>query len=319
MSGSRRHTAPNRRSRFAVWLEHHGWSLKASVLRLFGQRPLGTIVTMAVLGFALALPLSLWLLLGNARMLSQALGEGQSVGVFLHPQATQSAAETLAAELRQRPEIAAVNLKSPAQGLTELSAVQGFGDALAALDQNPLPWVLLVEPRSGLDAARIAALATSLRVLPAVDLVQDDGAFRQRMHALLALGTRALLLLAGLLGLAMLLVVGNTVRMDIRGRADEIAVLQLAGASPRFVRRPYLYAGAWYGLGAGLIAVALMAVLEWLLAAPAAQLAASYGGDMALRGLAAGLLLTVPVAAAVLGWIGARLVGTRRLGGAVPR
>jgi cell division transport system permease protein len=307
-----------RRSRLAIWREQHAWSLRACLERL-GGRPFGTFMTMAVLGLAMALPLALWLLLGNARLLTQALGDGQSVSVFMRPQRDQKAAEALAAQLRQRSDIAAVTLKSPQQGLTELAAMQGFGDALATLEDNPLPWVLLVEPREGLATADVGAMAQALRKLPGVDLVQDDGAFRDRMHALLALGTRALLLLAALLALAVLLVVGNTVRMDIRGRAEEIAVLQLAGASTRFVRRPYLYAGFFYGLGAGIVAVLLLLLLEAMLAAPVARLVASYGGRLEIRGVDPLVLLAVPLAGAVLGWLGARLVSARRIGATLPR
>lgn len=317
MSEPAKNAATARRSRVKVWLEHHAWSLRACGERL-ARHPFGTAVTMLVLGLALALPLTLGLVLDNARAVTRALGEGQSLSVFLQPGGTQAQAESLAASLRGRSDVAAVSLKSPAQGLAELSSVQGFGDALAALDSNPLPWVLLVAPRDGLDAAAVATLATVARAMPGVDLVQDDGAFRARMHAVMALGARALLALAVLLGCAVLLVVGHVVRLDIRSRADEIGVLQLAGASPRFVRRPYLYAGACHGLGAGLVAVLLVVALELLLAAPAARLAASYAGRLSLHGMPWPWLASVPPAAAVLGWIGARLVGTRRLGATLP-
>ena len=315
---NRKVAAPRRRSRLAVWLEHHAWSLRASGVRL-GQRPFGTLLTMLVLGFALALPLTLGLVLDNARVLTQALGQGKSLSVFLHPGDPADAAEELARTLRERDDVASVTLKSPEQGMAELASLQGFGEALSVLDANPLPWVLLVEPQAHLDVAAVAALAGNLRQMSAIDLVQDDGAFRERMHALVALGTRALLLLAVLLALAVLLVVGHTVRLDMRSRAEEIAVLQLAGASPRFVRRPYLYAGALYGFGAGVITVLLLVVLELMLAAPVARLAASYAGRLDLRGLPLPLLLAVPFAAALLGWLGARVVGARRLGATVPR
>lgn len=318
MNTARKPAPAARRSRLGVWMEHHAWSLRASLQRL-GRHPLGTALTMLVLGLALALPLTLGLVLDNARVVTRALGEGESLSVFLHPGQDAASAQALAAQVRRRADVTTVDLKSPAQGLAELSSVQGFGDALAALDSNPLPWVLLVVPRDGLDAAAVGTLATALRAAPGVDLVQDDGAFRARMHALMTLGARALLALVALLGCAVLLVVGHVVRLDIRSRADEIAVLQLAGASPRFVRRPYLYAGAIHGLGAGIVAVALVAGMEALLAAPAAQLAASYAGRLSLHGVAVAWLALVPLAAAVLGWCGARLVGTRRLGATVPR
>jgi cell division transport system permease protein len=305
-------TTRTRPRRIAAWAEQHAWGLMASLRRL-GGRPLGTSLTVTVMGFALALPLSFALLLGNLQRLGSALGETQAISVFMKVDGKAAAAQALAKTLRGRDDVAAVELRSPKQGMAELSTMQGFGDALKALDYNPLPWVVVVKPATRLDAGRSASLLKWLNAQHGVDQVQDDGAWRQRLYALLGVGTRAVLMLAGLLSLAALLVVGNGVRLDIQGRADEIAVLRLVGASPAFVRRPYLYAGLWYGLAGGLVAVALTGVLEWALAGPVSRLAASYGGRLDFGGLPLWQLALVPVLAALLGWMGARLVCARQL------
>lgn len=310
-----RTTAPARRPaprRFAAWREQHAWCLAASLRRL-GARPLGTLLTMAVMGFALALPLSFGLLLGNLERLGSALGQSQTISVFLHPGAGADVAAARAGAVRRRDDVATVTLRTPKQGLAELSSMQGFTKALDALDYNPLPYVLLVTPRAGLDGADAQRLVKALDALPDVDQVQDDGSWRQRLDALLGVGSRVVMLLAVLLALAALLVVGNSVRMDIQSRAEEIEVLQLVGASRAFVRRPYLYAGLWYGGGAGLIAVLLVLALEAAVAGPVTRLAAVYAGRLQFSGLPAALLLLVPVAAALLGWLGARLVSARQL------
>ncbi len=305
-------TARTRPRRLAAWAEQHGWGLAASLRRL-ASRPLGTALTVTVMGFALALPLTFALLLGNLQRFGAALGETQAISVFMKTDAGADAARKLADALRQRDDVAAVQVRSPRQGMAELATMQGFGDALKALDYNPLPWVLVVQPSTRLDAGRAAALLDWIRHRDGVDQVQDDGAWRQRLDALLSVGTRAVLMLTTLLALAALLVVGNGVRLDIQGRADEIAVLRLVGASPAFVRRPYLYAGLWYGLAGGLVAVILTGLLEWALAAPVARLAAAYGGRLDFGGLPWWQLALVPVAAALLGWLGARLVCARQL------
>jgi cell division transport system permease protein len=296
----------------ASWREHHGWSAAASLRRL-AARPFGTLLTIAVMGLALALPLTFYLLLGNVQHLGDALGRNPAIGVFLQPGQPGSTAQLLATQLGARDDVAGVVLKTPQQGLDELSKMQGFSDALKSLDDNPLPYVLQVQPKDGLDAAAVDRLATDLRGLHGVDMVQDSSSWRQRLDALLGVGDRIVLILAGLLAVAALLVVGNTVRVDIASRAEEIDVLMLVGASRAFVRRPYLYAGIWYGLFSGVLAVLLALLVESALAGPVARLSQAYGGKLQVGGLPPWLLLAVPLAAAALGWLGARLVSAWQL------
>jgi cell division transport system permease protein len=301
-----------KRSRIAIWREQHAWACAAS-LRAVAQRPFGTLLTVAVMGFALALPLAFYLLLANVQRLSGAVGESQAISVFLQPSAGAASADDLQKQLRTRADIADVVVKTPQQGLAELAHQQGFGEALHALADNPLPYVLLVQPRQHLGRAQIDALVKDLRGLPHVDAVQDNGAWRARLDAFIALGQRITALLAVLLALAALGVIGNSVRLDIRSRAEEIIVQRLVGASAGFVRRPFLYAGVCYGVLAGLIAVALVIALEWGLAAPVRALAASYDGRIAFGGLPVFLLILVPLLAALLGWAGAFLASTKHL------
>lgn len=308
-------SARNEHSRgrhLASWQEHHRWSAAASLRRLT-SRPLGTILTIAVMGLALALPLTFYLLLGNVQKLGEALGQSQSISVFLQPGQTAPQVKLLATQLGQRPEVAQVVLKTPQQGMDELARMQGFSGALDALDHNPLPYVLQLQPRAQASATALEKLVTDVRGMRSVDLVQDSGSWRQRLDALLGVGNRAVLILASLLALAALLVVGNTVRVDIASRSEEIGVLLLVGASSAFVRRPYLYAGIWYGLFSGILAAALAVLIEFALVTPVAQLSQAYDGKLAFGGLPVWLLLAVPLAAAVLGWLGARLVSAWQL------
>ncbi|WP_266159961.1 permease-like cell division protein FtsX [Dyella silvatica] len=307
-----RHTERQRPRKFASWHEHHWWSAGASLRRLM-SRPLGTLLTVAVMGLALALPLAFYLLLGNVQKLGDALGQNQTVSAFLRTGQIGPAAELIATKLRDRSDVAAVAVKTPQQGLDELAKMQGFGGALHALDDNPLPFVLDVLPKPGLAANEVEQLVADLRAVQGVDLVQDSGTWRQRLDALLDVGKRAALVLAALLTLAALLVVGNTIRMDISSRSEEIDVLMLVGASRAFVRRPYLYAGIWYGLLSGLLAVLLAVVVELALAEPVSRLGAAYEGRLQIGGLPPWLLVAVPFAAAVLGWLGARLVSAWQL------
>jgi cell division transport system permease protein len=306
MASSVRHT------RLAMWRHQHAWCARDS-LRQILRHPLGSLLTIAVMGLALALPLVFYLLLTNAQNLATALGDSQSVSVFLRPDVAANAAGKLADSLRERADVDAVAVRTPRQGLAELAAMQGFGGAIRSLSDNPLPFVLLVQPKAVENRVQVETMVQALRALPQVDLVQDNGRWRARLDALIALGRRITLLLAVLLGSAAILVIGNTVRLDIRSRADEIAVQQLIGAGSAFVRRPYLYEGAWYGLAAGGVAVLLLLLLETVLAAPVRDLVASYAGRLRFGGLSWATLGVCWMIAIALGWLGALLASSHQL------
>lgn len=297
---------------FTSWREHHGWSAGTSLQRL-ASKPIGSLLTVAVMGLALALPLAFYLMLSNMQSLGSALGRNQVINVFLKTDQVARNAQLLAKQIGQHDGVANVSVKSPQEGLDELSKMQGFSDALHALDDNPLPFVLEVQPQDGISADAANRLADDLRGMQGVDMVQDSGTWRQRLDALLDVGNRVVLILAALFALAVLLVVGNTVRVDITSRAEEISVLKLIGASRAFVRRPYLYAGIWYGLFSGVLAVALALAIEFALVEPVAKLSQVYEGKLRVAGLPPWLLVAVPVAAAFLGWLGARLVSAWQL------
>ena len=293
-------------SRFGAWLDHHGYSIVASLGRLL-RKPWATLLTIGVMAIALALPLGLWVVLANVDRLGGEVQASRDVAVFLKPAVAPAAAAALADTLRARGDVAAVEVVTPEAALAELRAQPDIAAAIDALGADAaraaLPSVLRVVPRGD---ERL--LADALRTLPEADRVQHDAVWRERLDAWLRFGGRVVLVLAALLGLGALLVVGNTVRLDIQSRREEIGVLQLLGASDGFVRRPFLYLGAWYGLAAGGLALGVL-TLAWMgLHAPLAELAARYGSDFALRGLdplqAGGVLL----GAGLLGWLGAGLV-----------
>ena len=300
------------RDRLRAWGAQHAYGALSSLGRL-AQRPGATAMTVAVMGLALALPLLLHLALANLERYGGAMRDARELAVFVDPGAEAAAIAALEARLAHDARVAQVAVRPPEEGLAELAALPGFGDAIALLDENPLPTVLLVSPDAALDAASIAALAHAIEALPEVDLVQYDLEWRERMARALALAERIMALVALVLGLGALLVVGNTIRLDVQGRADEIAIVQQLGGSDGFVRRPFLYAGCWYGGLAALAALAAALAVTAALAAPVAALAASYGRSDALAGLDARAALATVAAGLVLGWIGAWLACGRHL------
>lgn len=287
-----------------AWVDHHLYSFVASFGRFF-RRPWATLLTIGVMAVALALPLGLWVVLGNVQRFAGDVQASRQISVFLKD---GTDAARVAADIRKRPEVESVVVRSPEEGLQQLRTQDGLGDAIDALastgdNANPLPYLLLVTPR-GDDLT----LAESLRTLPEADLVQHDALWRSRLDNWLRFGGRVAFVLALLLGLGALLVVGNTVRLDIQSRRDEIGVLQLLGASDGFIRRPFLYLGAWYGLAAGAFALALLTGAWMALRAPLADLAGSYGSGFALQGVDAMQAGVVVIGATLIGWFGAGVV-----------
>ena len=293
---------PRSRSRIGAWFDHHVHSLLASLGRM-ARKPWATGLTVGVMAIAFALPLGLWAVLSNLEQFAGDVQQSRQVSAYLQPGLALDRAEAIAARVRARPDVARVDVRSADEGLRELRAQGGLAEAAEALGENPLPHLLRVTPR-GDDAA----LASALQAVEGVDVVQQDAAWRQRLDRWLTLGERVAWVLAVLLGLGALLVVGNTVRLDIQSRRDEIEVLQLLGATDGFVRRPFLYLGACYGLLSGLIALGLLTAADSALRQPIAHLAQTYGSAFRLQGfdpIRAGVAVLV---AGVIGWLGAGLV-----------
>lgn len=298
-----RKSAPARGpSPLGTWFDHHVYSVVASLGRLF-RKPWSTALTIGVMAVALALPLGLWLVLANVSRLGGSIDESRQISVFLQQDVDATRAEALASELRGRADVGVVVHRTPEQGLAELRERGEFGDAIDTLDENPLPHVLILTP--GGDEM---LLAESLRQLPEAELVQHDTQWRTRLDGWLRFGGRVVWVLGVLLGLGALLVVGNTVRLDIQSRREELGVLQLLGATDGFIRRPFLYLGAWYGLAAGVVALSLLAAAGQALHVPLAELAASYGAAFVLQGFGPLEALLVLAASTTLGWLGGGVV-----------
>ena len=290
-------------SRPRVWARHHLHSIVFSLGRAL-RKPWATALTVAVMALAVALPLGLSMALDNLKQFAGSVQQSRDINVFLKPEIDAAAAQDLAATLRVRGDVAGVTLRTPEQGLAELRQSAGMGEAIDALGENPLPSLLIVTPSGEADAA----LAQWLQTLPQADLVQHDALWRKRLDAWLGFGARLALVLWLVLGLGAALVVGNTVRLDIQARREEIGVLQLLGASDGFIRRPFVWLGAWYGLGAGALALALAGVCVLALRPSLAALSGSYGSPFALHGLDGIRSVCVLLGTAMLGWLGAWLV-----------
>ena len=290
------------RSGAGIWLDQHLYSVVSSLGRAV-RRPWATLLTVGVMAVAFALPLGLWLALQNVGHFAGDVQQSREIDLFLTPETPVARAQALAETLRARDDVASVELRTPDQGLAEFRQRSGLADSLDLLDGNPLPALLVVVPEG--DEARLVA---ALEALPETDLLQHDAAWRERLTGWMGFGERLTWVLAALFGLGALLVVGNTVRLDIQSRREEIGVLQLLGASDGFIRLPFVYLGAWYGLAAGALALGLLTLAALALRDPLAALARSYGSPFALSGLDPLGAALVVLAATIVGWLGAWLV-----------
>jgi cell division transport system permease protein len=306
------------RERLSAYGGQHAYGALSSLGRLW-QRRGATLLTIAVMGLALALPLLLLLALRNLESYGGAMRDAREITVFVVPGTEADAIEALRAGIAAREGVARVVVRAPDEGLAELNALPGFAEAVAMLDENPLPTVLLVTPQPALDAAALGVLARGLEAEAGVDLVQYDLEWRERMRRAVALAERLVVIVALVLGLGALLVVGNTIRLDVQGRAEEIGIVQQLGGSDGFVRRPFLYAGCWYGLFAALFALAGSAAVLAALREPVAALAASYGSALGLAGFDLATVAGTLAAGVVLGWLGAWVACGRHLARGKPQ
>jgi cell division transport system permease protein len=304
---------------FGVVGSWHMHALVGSLGRLV-RSPLATFLTLLVIALALALPATLRLFVVNAQAATGNFANAVDVSVYLKTDVPLAKAQQLAQAAKERHDVAKVTLISADEGLEEFRRYSGFGDALAALKDNPLPHVLHVRPRpENSSPAALESLRRYFGAWPEVDLVQVDSEWVLRFNAILEVLTRLLLMAAALLGVGVLAVIGNTVRLEITGRRAEIEVTKLVGGSNAFVRRPFLYAGVLYGLGGALLAWGIVALLVALLGTPVATLAQLYGSRYTLQGLSVedvGFLLG---GGAVLGWLGAWISAARHLRSIEPR
>lgn len=296
-----------------AWLARHAQTLLGSLGRIV-RHPVATAMTVAVIAVALALPLFFNVLLQNTRTATANWNQAFELSVYLTQKAGADRAEALAKQLRARPDVAAVRVVTADQALAEFRNSSGFGKALDALDGNPLPNTLIVTPTLAASTPEATvALKTSIGAVADVDTVQLDTEWVQRLNAMLDVMRRVLWLTGGLLGLSVVLVVGNTIRLDILNRRDEIEVMKLVGATDGFARRPFLYSGVWYGLGGGIGAVAVVALAVGALSRPLEHLASLYGSQFHLRGLRFGSVVRILGLSIALGWFGSWIAATRHI------
>ena len=299
--------------RFDAWMAHHSTTAIDSLLRLL-HTPLQSLMTWLVVAIAVALPAILYIALTNIENIGYSWQDSSQISVFLNKQVSDNQAEDLRRRWVNRPDIAQISYVSPATALEEFKLASGLGEVVDSLEENPLPGVLLVQPGlAGSTPTGLEALEQSLRKDPLVADVRIDMQWVKRLHQFMAVAQHVVMALAGLLALGVILVIGNTIRLAIENRRDEILVVKLVGGTNAYVRRPFLYTGLWYGLGGGLLALVLLGIgLSWL-GGPVAQLADLYQSSFRLQGLGFIHSLQLVLLAGITGLLGAWIAVGRHL------
>ena len=278
------------------------------------RTPIATFLTVAVIGITLALPASLYVAIENVQRLASGWEDNGQISLFLKQDVPGAAIEKLADKIRRLPAVSWVDYVSREAALTEFKRLSGFGEALNALERNPLPAVLVVHPAAThAHPDKLQALLKELRRFNEVDIAQIDLDWVRRLHAMLELARQGVLILAAGLAIAVLLIIGNTIRLAVLNRRDEIEITKLIGGTNAFIRRPFLYTGTLQGLLGALLAWLLVGLGLLLLADPIDNLAGLYGSRFEAENL--GILATLALigSGGLLGWLGSRLAVGRHL------
>lgn len=310
---------PTRRvSPLANWASLHTANALGALGRL-ARQPFASLMTILVIAVTLALPAALQLAIKNATSLSQGWDNALDFSIYLRSEVSLEDAERLTGIIAQRADVDSVRLIPADLALEKFKQESGFGAALDHLPENPLPHTLVVRPGKANTQPMVMLLNEELSNLPETDFVQVDTEWVQRFLAILEILQRAITIGSLLLAAAIVVIIGNTIRLDIQNRREEIEVTKLIGASNAFVRRPFLYSGLWYGLGGGILALALVGYGLYALREPAQRLAGLYGSSYEILSLSFVECLAILGIGVGLGLAGSWLAAARHMRRIEPR
>lgn len=295
------------------YLTLHARAALHSLGQLFEKR-FSTLFNSVVIAIALTLPAVFYLAVHNLSDISKHLGDSNQLTVFLDTDINLKQARQLARQINKRRDIANVEVISKQQGLDELAQYSGYADTIIALKENPLPIVLDVQPIKRINSAdELDAIMNELRTIKEIDLVQLDLMVVKRLRATLDIGQTLVRIIGLLFGFAVIFIVGNTIRLELQTRHNEIEITKLMGATNRFVRRPFLYTGAWLGLFGSILACLLVIAIYSSIQSPADQLSGLYQSQFQLKFLHFSEILIIVISGMCAGIIGAWLYANSHL------
>jgi cell division transport system permease protein len=295
------------------------FSTAITALERLSRQPFASLMTVLVIGVTLALPAAMHLVIKNAKVISASWDNALDFSVYLRTDVSLADAQKLVTIVSQRADVDSVTLVTADDALREFRQQSGFGEALDHLSNNPLPHTLVVRPSLANTEVSMGLLNEELGNLPEADFVQVDTEWVKRFHAILGILERAITIGGALLAAAIIVIIGNTIRLDIQNRREEIEVTKLIGASNAFVRRPFLYIGMWYGLGGGLLALGLVRYGLYALEEPVNRLSGLYSSPFSVLALNLSESLAIAGAGVFLGLVGSWLAAARHMRRIEPR
>jgi cell division transport system permease protein len=288
-----------------TWLIQH-WHAFLFALKRFISAPLASLLSIVVIGIAFSLPVGVYTLLMNMQAYSGEITEAPQLSLFFKLNPSESEVEEIRQRLESHSLVTSLQFVSKELALQQLAQSDGLADVVGNLGHNPLPDAFVVTAHH-VAAEELDQLRAAMLQWPAVDHVQFDAAWAMRLDALLKLGRLGVILLATLLSLALVVVMFNTIRMQILTKRDEIEVSKLIGATDSFIRRPFLYFGAIQGLAGGITAWLIIALGIHVINNELVVLSELYAVDFHLKHLATKDFISLLLFSAWLGWLGARL------------
>ncbi len=294
--------------KFQAYLHIHAHALFSSLGRLV-RNLFTTAMTIVVMAITISLAAGFYLLVINMQQLTGSVESTNQISLFLKPTVSDKAGANLSDKIRKNSNIERVKLITKEQAMEEFKTYSGFGEALGILKKNPLPTVIQVLPDNSLEDIRsVEALISELNKLPQVDFVQMDMEWVERLQSIMKIVQRAVFLLTVLLSFAVLFITGNTIRLELQNRRDEVLVAKLVGATHAFIQRPFLYTGFWLGLLSGTVAWILVTFMMILIQGPVERLSLLYDGAFNLNYLGFMDSFMLLAIAAFLGVTGAWIV-----------
>jgi cell division transport system permease protein len=292
----------------------HGFAIALSFKKLWSSK-FSALMTIFVIAGALTILASFYLLLANVQYLANNWQDSEAkISIYLKPNLDSTAIQRIEQELTANPNIRRIHYISPAEGLKEFASTLGNDKVITSLPSNPLPGMIVADPILNFqNPESMHNLTATLQKIPNVDVVQLDTVWVQRLHSIVAITTRISHGITGLLALGILLIIWNTIKFATQKEKEEIAVLQYIGATNNFIRRPFIYLGAWYGLLSGILTCVFVILIMYWVAIPLGILLHSYGSSFSLIGLDIADGLKLLLGSIVLSSCGAWLAVTMHL------
>jgi len=281
MANNIRRDKPATLNKMGAYFLHHIQSLVFSLGKIY-KTPTTTIMTVAVIGITLSLPGGFYLFLKNIDAVSGEFRSSNQIALYLDIELDEKKARALERQIADMPDVAKTEFVSKQKSLEKFRQTSGFGKSIDTLSSNPLPHTIIVEPASSADTFAVKNLLNLLQTLPGVEIAKLDTEWLERLYTILEIAKRSVAIITILFGFAVLLIIGNTIRLDIQNRYQEIIVTKLIGATNAFIRRPFLYGGLWYGLLGGLISWLIVEIGYLAISGPLERLNLLYQADLVL-------------------------------------